>query len=97
MSTVKYVTCPQCGDPFTEPLLPASASYHLVRTHTRGARRNRCRAVLTVHPDGRTEAEVVPAELSLEDALYEYQEEAFYQYVVGDRKAGGWDALAVRA
>ena len=90
MSAVKYVTCPQCGDPFTEPLLPASASYHLVRTHTRGARRDRCRAVLTVHPDGRTEAEVVPAEISLEDALREYQEEAFYQNLVKGRGAMGW-------
>jgi hypothetical protein len=69
MSTVEYVTCPQCGDPFTEPLLPASASYRLVRTHTRGAKRNTCRVVLTVHPDGRTESEVVPTPLTLEEAL----------------------------
>ena len=89
MGTIKYVACPKCGDPFTEPLLPASASYHLVRTHTRG-RDTCCRVVLTVHPDGHTEVEEVPAEISLEDALREYQEEAFFQNLAKGRKPMGW-------
>lgn len=72
----RYVICPRCDDPFTEPFLPASVSYHVVRTHIwegRGA----CRVVVTVHPDGRTEAEVIPSRLSLEDALYEYVDWVF--------------------
>ena len=74
MKVVSYVTCPECGVPFTEPLLPAGTSYRVVLTHP-GQWGGTCRVVVAVHPNGRTEAEVVPPLLSLEEALYESNEE----------------------
>ena len=57
MRAVGYVTCPQCGDPFTERLLPDGTSFRLIETHAR-EECGTCRVVVAAHPDGRTEAEV---------------------------------------